>query len=274
MGLALFLLTLISNSALAGPSSPPVSLSRAELIEIRQISDQILRECPPANCVLIGVGQSPTPFVAQLEGEQKDYVFPLPLSGFRHNPETDWKLAPPNDRMERYNPQVLEPLTPQQENALYMHLEKYVPDARMLRGRKIKVLDFSLYGGYSAFAVNRYLEKFMTVRGSPTQVGTIVISQHGESPKVKRVAERYAVKDAAVIELQRESPVFERLQSQQYEEYSPYGEHPLKGADLSLKKEYRTRYLQLREELNRRNGPIRLCLENLYDAIAVLPLSL
>ena len=66
-----------------------LELSNFEYQEIKKISKQIMEDCPPKSCVVIGVGRSPSPILAFLEQYEEGYAHPLPLSNFRHNPHED-----------------------------------------------------------------------------------------------------------------------------------------------------------------------------------------
>ncbi|MGB0454896.1 MAG: hypothetical protein ACPGJV_14395 [Bacteriovoracaceae bacterium] len=78
----LLIFTLISSASGLAKKRMELAENLAVLVypEVKIISEELLKICPPEDCVLVGVGRSPTPILAHLEALYPKSVLNLPLS--------------------------------------------------------------------------------------------------------------------------------------------------------------------------------------------------
>lgn len=120
------------------------------------ISNSIEKLCPSDECVVIGLGRSPTPLIAYLQlkrlekKEKLEYAWNLPLSSFRHGSGGRPKLEGA----------YLEKLT--------QHFNIYFPNADELAGRRILLVDYGATGE-SLVGAALHLQDYLSARSKITK---------------------------------------------------------------------------------------------------------
>ncbi|HXW53811.1 MAG TPA: hypothetical protein VEL47_06875 [Myxococcota bacterium] len=197
----LFLILLAVNTYLNAMDVEPAGIQslRRDFLSIHQVSQNVLKICPPDRCVIVGIGQSPTPFIAYLRNEVDQYAYAVPLSNFSHGV---------------YH----EALNKDQEARLFAHFSSFLPGQAQLGGRSIMLLDYaSSSGGKSILAASRYMERYLAQRfNQPPRVEVAVIKGNIDIEKVP-----YRFNHIFLFELN--DPLLQNIENNHYEPYSPYG---------------------------------------------------
>ena len=206
--LSLFLLTLILSCSHYGSrhiasTKPPETLEELiphrTYLEIKRISLEILQHCPPEDCIVIGLGRSPTPITAFLKQIDKD-TMNLPLSGFKIHPE-----------LIEYSSDI--------EHSLHKHFYKYV-DTTKIDNKKVLLVDYSL-SGESLFSAHFHLQKFLRSINMTNTVSSLAIAPL--PGHVKSTAEKLFIKDYTLV-IPEEGQLQTNLIASWFDDYAEFGE--------------------------------------------------
>jgi hypothetical protein len=147
-----WLLALGVLSVIIEPSLWADLITQEMYTEVSSVNHYLEKICPPQDCAVIGLGRSPTPFMAALQAQHADYAWNMPLSNFR------------------YDVAGLKPLKPEIEQKLFQHFERFLPPTHELKGRNLLVIDYSMSGDSIASA-KKYLDKYFAARSSTSNEG-------------------------------------------------------------------------------------------------------
>lgn len=236
-------------------AAPTVALSENTYREIRSVSQRVLELCPPATCLLIGLGRSPTPIIADLQLREEGYAFNLPLSAFRNHPQGDKISLPP--ALEQLEP-MIQPLSPQAQADFFRHLARFTPGKTVRRNRRIMVLDYS-QSGLSLFAFQSYLRRYLASAGGvPPEVGVIALSPKNRLERVSEVSAVFDVKGLEIIVRDSASSLMTYLRNQVFDDLSEFPSHEV-GSTAPLFR--RDLYAALKDELRRHASREEGCIE-------------
>jgi hypothetical protein len=213
-----FYLLLITSSCSTIQRQPSGLLSNSDkflnpkrLDTILDVTAKILEYCPPQDCVVVGIGRSPTPFTAVIEAINNDVML-IPLSNFRYALIHD-------DSTDEYIPF----LNKKERDRLYDHFDKYIINDQKLAGRKVKLLDFSI-SGRSIFGAQTYIDNYFTTNNRTIDISSLLICDDTtllHEDKVKKFDDKAIVRGIQnytllPIEPQHSSnaPTFEQLMGQ------------------------------------------------------------
>jgi|GEM_PF-4980619 len=126
---AFLLTTLVSSMAHAQVKYP--ELSESGYHTLQKMSEQLLKECPPEDCVIAFIGRSNVLLSAYLDAKQLGAHVSLPVSGIRYVPEAESVSA-----RERFHHEIL---------------ERYL-EPKLKQAKKILVVDYVHRGGSIAQA--------------------------------------------------------------------------------------------------------------------------
>lgn len=82
-----------ASAALLGPEMPAVNIRQAlrrDFIKVRLLAEEMLKQCPPDDCLLVGIGRSPTPLIAMIQAM-------LGPEAAMNIPRSDLRLLEPPD---------------------------------------------------------------------------------------------------------------------------------------------------------------------------------
>ncbi len=200
------LLSLISGIAVAEPTvdnlpgirrTPlTVTLERTEYEEIRALSRKIR---PSSTSVVIGIGQSSTPWVTYLSELSPRSSFNFPLSGFR-------SLTPGS-------------LTEDELTQLHDHLDAVFPAKEKVRNKKLILTDFANRGA-SFTNQQHYLLEWLKLRGYTNEVEWVAVCTVENEGIVKR---HLAMATQAVRLIAVDGILGGRLDRAEYDLYSEVG---------------------------------------------------
>jgi hypothetical protein len=183
-------------------------ITEDEFFEIKGISENLLKLCPPESCVLIGVGTSPTPFMAYLHGlGLNSYAKTVPISDFRFGANSNGR------------PKLASAL----EEKLYEHFDHFLPKAEELKEKSVLVFDYAA-SGESLVTARNYLQSYLSKRAEGK--GRI-------SPSVKTAAIVYKnlIRDLPFslnylicLDSSEKEFVISKLSTKQYTKFSEFGQ--------------------------------------------------
>jgi|GEM_PF-3969888 len=220
------LLLSLSSHAVNMSYADQRSLER-DFASIEEVSQTLLSLCPKDRCVIVGIGRSPTPFLAYLETMTEHYVYNIPLTAFRYGISQD-------------------PLDAEHREKLYRHFSTFLPDALSLNGPSIMLLDFASTqgGGESALATARYLETYLGIyfRENPPQVKIAIV-------KANHKMEQVPYRINYIFRFEKEALLIHSLSDNIYKKYAPYGEFNIMNDEHIRSRRQQPGFLELKRKL-------------------------
>ncbi|MEO7163363.1 MAG: hypothetical protein ABI041_10630 [Bdellovibrionia bacterium] len=117
---------------------------------------KIIKMCDPKDCMVIGIGRSPTPLIATLQNLHSNYASSIPLSNFRYNESN--------------------PLSKEDSQKLFLHFSNFLPNETVRNGRKLMIIDYSLSGASIESAKDYFLKYYSHQKGPQTGAMPVVES--------------------------------------------------------------------------------------------------
>lgn len=191
-------------------SRPPSKISDSEFNQIRNICGEIIRRFPPEEFVYVGVGRSPTPFMAFFHSLGLQNIYNLPLSSMRNHPKAS-KL-----KVWSAQPDFNSALKPAVEQRLFTHLAHFLPEASSFEGKTILLLDYTQTGA-SLVSAREYIARYYASKGVAVPVSLIALADsiHAED----QVPQMSNYPQIAIPN----GPLKFSLRGQLYDAYSEYG---------------------------------------------------
>lgn len=218
--------------------------------EIAKVSEEIIENCPPRDCLILGIGRSPTPILAFLEASGNTNVSSIPLTGFRYNPFDETSLLP------------------NEEDELFKHFDRFVKD-NIDSKKKIVVVDFSV-SGRSAFAATSYLKKYLKEKEHKIKVSPVIVSKESSifNSSVGRTSKSYKVESFTHIELEKDSTLGGQMLRSKYDNLSPYGTYEAYGTyrpDPIKKKQYLDLVEKMKSKISKKKFIGAICLRRFFS---------
>lgn len=207
----------------AVPNEGPLSDSRlgqpgGEYDEIKSISLSVLRECPPKDCVVIGIGRSPTPILAFLqdlhEEKLENHAINIPLSSFRFS-----TLPIP----ERY----IMPLDDSSEKKLFAHFDSLLTDSSRFAGKRVMLVDYT-QSGESLFSAQKYFEKYFRSREVNVDVEPLALVHKNNRDRVTARAKSFDVQ-TKMLDISRFERFNANMRLERYDKLSEYKRYKVTG---------------------------------------------
>ena len=183
-------------------------------------SDKILKICPAPECIVIGLGRSPTPFMIEIEN-RIDNSITLPLSSFRFN-------------------QFRHDLSPNEISYLHQHFDNIFGDLKKFENKTVVLIDYAQTAA-SLFATQQYLGDYFKKNVSNLKLSSIAITSEFHDPnfsqldptkqidtygkRIKNIYEfsdTYKIYDFKIIQIKQKSPLAELLKFSYFDEYARY----------------------------------------------------
>ncbi len=185
-------------------------------LESLQIALNILKACPPEDCVPIGLGRSPSSVMAALSILSDD-IYGLPLSNFRYNLKENGAL-PHRHLPEKY------------EERFSKHLKRFLPTQDVLKGRRVLLIDYSL-GGSSLFSAETYIRTYFNKIKQVTHIASfMMLRRYPDNLEiVRKVAiDQYKIKNFTAFDMTDFPTVDKHLLQSDLDPFSKYGPYDLK----------------------------------------------
>ena len=167
---------------------------------ISDISLEALKEFPPEDCIIIGLGRSPILLTTFLQLFLQT-VYNLPLSKFKYHP----------------NHADYPPLSENNERRLHLHFKDFLPPSETFEGKRVMLLDFGITGE-SIFSAQFYLQRFLKA----IDINSFVLT--GTSSIVHDRAREMGVTDYKVRKISPFLRFGASLTDFQFDHLAPYGE--------------------------------------------------
>lgn len=180
-----------------------LAISPEEFATLQQIGHGLLQFCPPAQCLIIGIGRSPTPVHAYFSGFGflNNYFWNIPLTAFRYGTDSpDLALS--------------------QRKQVFEHFGRYAPPAEVSKGKRLVLVDFAGIKGQSLISAQRYLGEFLLERGTDRPLEEVAIVSESLEPHLMPEIKK-------VIAIRDEDPLLLRLKNEKYDDQAPYGSYSL-----------------------------------------------
>lgn len=202
---------------------PP--LTRDEFNTIDNISRDVYDDCPKENCLIIGLGRSPTAIIANLQANYPDAeAINVPLSNLK---TTD--------------------LDAKKEIILFDHFDEFIKP-HLQNKNKVIVIDFTLEGkGFFAgfFYVNKYLEKFF--EASPFTIVAYAFASLSNIEKIGNLFTATKIK-LKTYPLRTNADFLISLNDQAYDGISEFGSFFIKHDDVKKKEKLSSeKYIAFKE---------------------------
>lgn len=176
--------------------------------EIQSVSKKILKHYDPKKTVFIGLGRSPTPFMAYMSLSPNIDTRFLPLSGLSVF-STFYKADEIKFDSEDFS-------------VLGEHLQKFLGE---LQGKDIVLLDMGITGQSLLYAME-LVKSFLQKEGRTNTVKGHILLTHTIPPELERKAFVYK-KDLIITKIPTSMELFHHLHWQHFDSYAPYGSfHP------------------------------------------------
>lgn len=176
-------------------------LSEEVVQSIVTVSHIIQSICPPKDCLIVGIGRSPTPFAAYWQLKSEGYFWNIPLSNFRNGLE---------EGVESKKDLI---------NVLFDHFQKYLPLESEMNNRSVVVLDFSMSGRslvHATFYMREYF-RIKAIRSGTIKALAILgpdsFYDSGFHPDI----------DQAILFEDYQNKLFQNLRGQKFDKFAEFG---------------------------------------------------
>ncbi len=190
--------------------------SQEDINQIANLSETIVNNCKPLECINIGVGRSPSVITAFIKAINSTYASNLPLSHFKYSTEN--------------------PLLPSEEKVLFDHFDrflgKYLGTQEL---KRINIIDFSLTGK-SIISVENYLKKYLESKKSKIDVQKTILTTSEFSRNVNQILLKKESLESTklVFEMPKDSSMAQGFLSHKGRNYSEFGEFDIKNPNRVL----------------------------------------
>ncbi len=228
------------------------TITEKEFQAIRQVALNIPEKCAPGECLIIGVGRSPTPFIAYLQALSENYAFNLPLTAFRHFPDS----APVQSLVHNFEDQSrLLPLSPALEVKLFRHFADMIPLEIVGKMKAIVMVDQS-DTGLSLLAAASYYRKFLNQKNLAVDMRVVGIGNHDDQAKLLRNSETLQFQarfiGADELSVGRSKTLSSNLVVEHYDDFSQFGEFKIEKHNSPQRGS--GKYESLKADLNKWNA--------------------
>lgn len=195
--------------------SQNLKIYKEEFDDIKELAEKIKSACPPEECLVVGIGRSPTPVTTLLKMERDHYAWTVPLSSFRYG------IGP-------FKPALQD----DQKMVLFEHFDKYFPKPEERRGRRILLVDL-ITSGDSLAAARNYAQEYLNLGQGKVTLKTGAISL------MKASGESFNFDHYWILPL---GPLYSHLSVQYFDDWAEFKNYSLEanpaGFDLRNEKKY------------------------------------
>lgn len=242
--LFLWILTFASSLVVADPK-----MKVSEFLELKSLSERIVKIFPPEKFFLLGVGRSPTPIRAYLDVLYPGYSSTLPLSNFR-----DYR---PNARKIGIFP--AKRLTQEEELRLFAHFDKHIPSVSDLAGRKLVTFDYSNMGE-SVLSTNEYIAKYLKTRGRSPHI-TSTVTTDWQRDEILNLLRAAGFEGGVIFELKDKSELGLALDEMKFKLDSEYSRFDFVSGQkyFTRRKSYNSFVRYMKSAITRYSNLARTC---------------
>jgi len=209
---------------------PPKPFPYTEAIhaEVKALALEILEDCKPPKCVVIGIGRSPTSITNYLQETVPGSAIDLPLSNFYYNQNPNPDLSMYGGDLKRKF-KKMRPMSKEKKARFFAHFRSYVEGHLPEGVERVKLLDYSgtRFGSFGAVS---YIEDFLEESlGRKVPVTPTVLTSWQSVHHAQRAARFFGVKPE-IIELDQygKSELFDAIiYRDHYQDISAHGRFDL-----------------------------------------------
>jgi hypothetical protein len=216
--------------AFVGPATAQSSFQQ-EVNDLEVAAKAIMTRFPQDKYFVIGIGRSPTLLMAYYSLVAPDYTAQVPLTHFK------------------YSTAFAGPLTESEERVLFQHFDQFIPDAKLINGKQILLLDF-VENGHSLIAAAKYLNKYFAEKGVQQPEVLAMISSEGSKADLIALAKTNGVQRPYTLILDHSSYLTQSLHYQMYDEQAKFGAYDIKKpSQIKINPEYEKLRAQIFQEI-------------------------
>lgn len=214
----------------------------SDMVGVHEVALQIYDACPPSTCLVIGLGQSPTPFVADLSTAAKNYVWNMPLSNFKYH-DPDGSVSKKQ-------------LSESERSKLFAHLKTFLPPAHFRRGKKLLMVDYA-ESGKSLLSAQRYFQDYLNEEDPDPKSRPRVESAAITVPK--KYLPNLTQRRPNFLFMIKEKRLAYKLDEASFDQESEYGSFYVKGGYTVPKERKSSKaYLELVEKIQKLRVQLKL----------------
>lgn len=188
-----------------------------EIPALIKVSQSLQTLHPIESTLIVGVGRSPAPVIADLQNSASNYAVNLPLSRFRFRLNSQ----PPPGTLKAHQI-AYQALQPAEEAILFEHFDQFLPSKEAAAGRDLVFLDFSVRGD-SLISVAEYVEKYLALRGRTEKVRLVALTTEASAATVLERA-RINKREIQHLVLEPRTSLTEKFISQTFDAFAEFGE--------------------------------------------------
>ncbi len=186
------------------------TLSDDVLGEISDISKKVMTTCRPPNCIVIGVGRSPTPIVSYLNLFNNKSALELPLSNFRYSPQVILR-----------GEELIPRLSRKQEGKLFNYFNEFLMSKLGPEVEKVMLLDFTITGE-SLMSTKTYLDRFIKKQGEMILVEAFAVTTELRENKIKTAALDFSEPLPHTYVMNPNSPLVRAMEFEKFDGLAKY----------------------------------------------------
>ncbi len=183
--------------------------------QIQDITRLVLNQCSPPECIVVGIGRSPTPIISSLEILNPNSTLEIPLTNFRYSPNAD-----------KMNDTRVGKLTPQEEEGLFQYFDDFLKRRISTKTKTIMLIDYTISGS-SFFSAQLYLDKYIKNRDLKLEMKTTAITVRYKVGIIEKIAKHFSVKKPTIITIPDRTPLFSAFENQYFDDIATYDQFPI-----------------------------------------------
>jgi len=177
--------------------------------EIKRLSLEIVKMCPPKNCLVIGIGRSPIAITTFLDQLKPGSAINLPLSEFRH-----------------------EFLSTADRKSVFDYFDRFLKDKVPTHAEKVLLVDYS-QRGESIYSADKYFKEYLQYKKINKKVDSAVLYGFDHE---ERIYKTLKINDyhPYMLRVDDMTDYYSKLELEFYDDYAEYGEYNLNGMKKGL----------------------------------------
>lgn len=217
--------------------------------EAYKVSLQIAKHCPKKDCLVVGIGRSPTIIIDILDRTKLANSVILPLSNFRYNPHDGDKAGDATGMI----------LTGRQRTNVITYIGERIEQHVLSNIKKVFFIDFSITGK-SVFAASEYFKEYTKQKNMNIQTELGIIGDVERFISISKNKKSFKVNKESVkiFPIGDERPLYRALSLQVFDSYSKFQE-------LEIKRSF-----EIKRNTNSKRADYLHILDNFLDRVSTL----
>jgi hypothetical protein len=189
--------------------------------DVKKVTLAVLAECPPDDCLIVGVGRSPVPITMMANELAPNSAINFPISQLRSNPH---KIH--QDVADKVQAQI-------EQRKVHSLMEEFITSKRAKNVKKVLVLDF-ISTGESIVSFHAHLEDYMKVIDADTEVKSFGLVRD-ENTQFYKYAKEFKVKNMVTYPLKSNTKLYKGMSYSLFEDYAEYDRNAISEDSKPIK---------------------------------------